>query len=96
MTTASPDILHNLKRRRARERAKATRISTILEGYEDYTPLDDLENYCGHLKETLERIVSLDDSIHDLLPDKEFEEDITSCEEYIIRRKGQSRRLFDA
>jgi len=100
MAIGSPDILHNLKRRRARERANATRFSTILEGFEDSTPLDDLEHYSGSLKETLDRLVSLDDSINDLLPDKEYEEDITSCEEYIDKTKRAiqkaSRRIDDS
>ena len=57
------------------------------EGFEDSIPLDDLEHYQGCLKETLDRLVSLDDAIQDLLPDKEREEDINTCEEYIDKTK---------
>jgi hypothetical protein len=39
------------------------------------------------LKETLDWFISLDDSIHDLLPDKDYEEDIHACEEYIDKTK---------
>jgi len=55
----------------------------MLEEFEDSTPLDDLEHYRRRLKETLGRLISLDDAIHDLLPDKEYEEDINTCDEYI-------------
>jgi hypothetical protein len=87
MADGSRDMLHNLTRRRATERANATRFSATLEGFEDSTPLDDLEHYRERLKETLDRLISLDDSIHDLLPDKEYEEDIHTCEEYIDKTK---------
>ena len=59
----------------------------MLEGFEDSTPLDDLEHYRGRLKETLDKLISLDDAFHDLLPDKEYEEDINTCEEYIGKTK---------
>jgi len=84
MAYGSADLLHNLRRRRARERANATRFSAMLEGFEDSTPL---EHYRGRLKETLDRLISLDDAICDLLPDKEYEEDIYTCEEYIDKMK---------
>jgi hypothetical protein len=64
----------------------------ILDGFDDSTPVDDLEHYCGHLQETLDRLISLDDNIHDLLSDKEYEEDINACEEYIDRTKWAIQR----
>ena len=78
---------HNLKRRRAGERANATRFYTTLEGFEDSPALDDLEHYRRRIKETLDRLISLDDAIHDFLPDKKYEEDINTCEEYIDKTK---------
>jgi hypothetical protein len=60
-------MLHSLKRRRARERANATRFPTMLDGFEDSTPLDDTEHYWGRFKETLDRVILLDDSIALLL-----------------------------
>jgi hypothetical protein len=87
MAKGSPDIPHNLERRRARERTNATRFSTMLEGFTDSTPQDDLEHYCGWLKETLDRPIALDDSIHHLLPDQEYEDDIHTCEENIDKTK---------
>ena len=67
----------------------------MLEGFED-SSFDDIEHYRGRLQETLDRLISLDDAIHDLLPDKEYEEDIKTCEEYIDKTKRESRRLVDA
>jgi len=54
MSDAASDMLQNVRRRRARERANATRFSTMLEDSEDSIPLDDLEHYHGRLKETLD------------------------------------------
>jgi len=72
MANEPADTLHNLKRRRARERANVTRFSTILDGFDDSAPVDDLEHYRGRLQESLDKLISLDDAIHDhLLPDKE-------------------------
>jgi len=64
----------------------------MLEDSEDSIPLDDLEHYHGRLKETLDRLISLDDSIHELLPDKESEEDVHTCDEYINKTKRASQR----
>jgi len=67
--------LHNLKRKRTQERANAIRFSTLLDESDDSTSLDDFERYRGRLQETLDRLISLDDAIHDLLSD-EYEEDV--------------------
>jgi len=80
-------ILHNLMRKRSRERANATRFSTTIDGFDDFTSLDDLEYYSGRLQETLDKLLSLDDSIHDLLSDEEFAEDTKVCEDYIDKAK---------
>jgi len=92
MADGAPHVLHNLRNRRTRERANATRFSTMLEDSEDSILLDDLEHYHGRLKATLDRLISLDDSIHDLLPDKEYEEDVHTCEEYIDKTKRAIRK----
>jgi len=83
MTEESAVKIHNLKRRRARERANATRFSTLLDGFDDSISLDDFQHYSWCLQDTLDRLISLDDAIHDLLSDNEYEEDIKACEEYI-------------
>jgi len=76
MKTDEPAVsLHNLKRRRARERANATRFSTLLDGFHDSTSLDDFEHYRGRLQEILDRLTSLD-VINDFLFD-EYQEDKT-------------------
>jgi hypothetical protein len=56
-----------------------------LEKFDDSTLLDDLEHYRGRLQETLDRLLSLDDAIHDV-PDKECE-DTDICEEYKDKAK---------
>jgi len=53
MANESADMLHNLKRRRTRERTNANRFSTMLEGFED-SSFDDIEHYRGRLQETLD------------------------------------------
>ena len=80
-------ILHNQKRRRARERANASRFCTWLDGIDNFTSPDDLQHYRGRLQETLDKLLSLDDAIHDLLSDEEYQEDIKTCEDYIDRAK---------
>jgi hypothetical protein len=88
MMTEEPAVkFHNMKRRRARERANVTRFSALLDGFEGSTSLDDFDHYHGRLQEILERLISLDDAIHDLLSDNEYEEDIKACEEYIDKTK---------
>jgi DNA repair exonuclease SbcCD ATPase subunit len=79
--------LHNLQRRRARARVNATRFSTLLDGFDDSTSLDDFEHYRRRLQETLDRLTCLDDAVHDLLSDNEYEEDIKACEAYIDKSK---------
>jgi hypothetical protein len=92
MAEGTDDTLHNLRRKRGRERANATCFTTTLKGFDGSTPLDDLQPYRGRLQETLDRLLSLDDAIHDLRPDKEYEEDIDICEEYIDKVKRAIQR----
>jgi len=40
----------------------------------------------------LDRLIALDDAIHDLLPGKEYEEDINTCEEYIDKTKRATQK----
>jgi hypothetical protein len=87
MADGSPDMPHNLKIRQTEERANDIRFTIMLDGFEDSTPLDVIEHYCGHSKETLERLIFLDDSIRVLLPDKQYEEDIKTCEDYTDKTK---------
>jgi hypothetical protein len=57
------------------------------DGFDDTTSLDDLEHYRGRLQETLDKLLSLDNAIHDLLSDEEYAEDTKLCEDYIDRAK---------
>ena len=63
--------IKKLKRKRTTERAKATRFITTINEFTGDTPLDDYEHYRGRLQETLDQLVRLDDSIQDLLEDRE-------------------------
>ena len=56
--------LHNLKRRRARERGNITCFVTEVGNFTDTTTLEDYEYYKDRLQETLGRLTSLDDEIH--------------------------------
>ena len=80
-------ILHNLNWKRSRERVNATRLSTTIDGIDDFTYLDDLEHYIGRLQENLDKLLSLDDAIHDILSDEEYAEDTKVCEDYIDKAK---------
>ena len=74
--------LHNLKRRRTRERGNITRFVTEVGNFTDTTTLEDYE-YKDRLHETLGRLTSLDDEIHELLADSEYDADLKKCEECI-------------
>ena len=89
MMTEEPAVkIHNLKRKRGRERANATRFSTLLDGFDDSIPLDDFQHYSW----CLDRLISLHDAIHDLLSYNEYEEDIKACEEYIDKTKRANQK----
>jgi len=75
--------LHDLKRKRARERGNATRFITAINGFSEASSLDDYQHYQGRLQDTLDKLLTLDDAIHDLLSDLEFDSDSATCEEYI-------------
>jgi hypothetical protein len=75
--------LHNLKRRRVRERGNITRFVKEVGKFTDTTSLEDYEYYEDRLHETLGRLTSLDDEIHELLDDSEYDKDLQKCEEYI-------------
>jgi len=75
--------LHNLKRRRTRERGNITRFVTEVGNFTDTTTLEDYEYCKDRLHETLGRLTSLDDETHELLDDREYDADLQRCEEYI-------------
>jgi hypothetical protein len=87
MTENPTDRLHNLKRKRTRERGNATRFMTAINEFSHTTSLDDYQHYQSRLQDTLDKLVALDDAIHDLLSDHEFEADTVMCEEYIDSAK---------
>ena len=74
--------LHNLKRRHTREWGNITRFVTEVGNFTDTMTLEDYE-YKDRLHETLGRLTSLDDEIHELLDDRDYDADLQKCEEYI-------------
>lgn len=79
--------LTNFKRKRTRERTNATRFCTAVDELTTESPMDDFEHYIERLQDTLENLTSLDDVIHDLLSDDEYDADVSICEEYIDKIK---------
>ena len=79
--------LHNLKRRRARERGNITRFVTVLGKFTNTTTLEDYEYYKDRFHETLGRLTSLDDEIHEILDDSECDAEQQTREEYIESTK---------
>ena len=75
--------LRNLKRRRTRERGNITRFVTEVRKFTDTTTLEDYEYYKDRLHNSLSQLTSLDDEIHELLDDSEYDADLQKCEEYI-------------
>ena len=51
--------LHNLKRKRTRERANAKRFSTVIYGLAEDSSIDDFEHFRGRLQDTLDRLIVL-------------------------------------
>jgi hypothetical protein len=79
--------MHNLKRRRARERGNITGFVTEVGRFTDTTALEDYEYYQDRLREALGQLTSLDDEIHELIDDSEYDVDVQKCEEYIESAK---------
>jgi len=66
-----------------RERGNITRFVKEVGKFTDTTTLEDYEYYKDRLHETMGRLTSLDDEIHELLDDSEYDKDLQKCEEYI-------------
>jgi len=79
--------LHNLKRKRFRERSNITRFSNSIHSFTEENTRDDYEHYKGRLEEALGHMLKLDETIHDLLTDEEYDTDVATCEEYIETAK---------
>ena len=96
MMNEAPDIkIHDLKRRRASERVNATRFSTLLNGFENSSSLDDIEHYRENLQQTLDRLNSLDDAFmtfHATISARKLYRPVKNM---LRRRNEQTRRLLD-
>lgn len=76
-----------LKRRRTRERGNVTRFLADIGKLTDDSSLEDFQYYRERLQETLVRLTSLDDEVHEQLDDGDYEADVQKCEEYIDSSK---------
>lgn len=83
MTELRVDKLHNLKRKRTAERAKATRLITIVNGVTHLPPRTPTNNTAQAFKRLLYKLLTSDDSIHTILQNREFDAGTLTCEEYI-------------
>jgi hypothetical protein len=72
--------MHNLKRRCARERGSITRFVTEVGKLPDAMTLEDCKYYNDRLHKTLGRLMSLDNKVHELLDDSEYDADLQKCE----------------
>ena len=94
--------LHNLMRKRTRERSNITRFSNSIHSFTEETTRDDYEHYKDRLEEALGHMLKLDDTIHDSLPDEEYNADVAKCEEYIetakraIQKAGRGLEKFNS
>jgi hypothetical protein len=84
---AEAEQLHNLKRKRTRERNNITRFVNSINSFTGETSPDDHEHYKERIREALEPMLKLDDCIHDLLSDDEYYTDVAICEDYIDTAK---------
>ena len=74
------------------KRSKATRFINQLGGFNTSSNLDEVEHFYDRLRETLEQLTILDNTVHDLCDDTEYEADVQTCEEYIRRCKWTFRK----
>jgi hypothetical protein len=90
--TPTAQQLKKLKRRRATQRAHATRFISAINAFTNSTEVEEIEHNRDRLRETLQTLTELDEPIQDLLSDKEYEEDTSVCEEYIDKAKRAIQR----
>ena len=75
--------VEKLKRKRATQRAHATRFMNTINTFDGSTDIEELEHYRDRLREVLQILIALDESVHDLLEDEEYAEDAQKCEELV-------------
>ena len=72
--------LQKLKRKRAKQRAHVTRFMKAINTFGVSTDVEEIEHYRGRIQEALQNLTLLDESVHDLLNDKEYAADAEECE----------------
>ena len=90
--TDNAESLTKLKRKRMTKRSNATRFINQLHGFNTSSILDEVGHFYDRLRETLEQLTILDNAIHDLCDDTEYEADVQTCEAYIERCKWTIRK----
>lgn len=75
-----------MKRKRKTERTNVTKFTNEINKADSDTTVDH-EYIRGRLQDALGKLTVLDDSIHDLLSDTEYDADVVSCEEYVDSAK---------
>ena len=84
--------LKNLKRKRATQRAHATRFMNAINTFNDSTDIEELERCKDRLQEVLQILIELDESVHDLLDDEESAADAEKCEKLVDGAKRALRK----
>ena len=77
---SSLPTVDKLKRKRATQRAHATRFMNAINTFDDSTDIEELEQYRDRLPEVLQNLIVLEESVHDLLDDEEYAADAKSEE----------------
>lgn len=83
----STEKLQILKRKRTHQRSNITRFVTAIGEFSAETPLSEFKHYKARLEETLSIVIQLDDEIHDLLSEEDYNNDVIACEDYIDKAK---------
>ena len=84
--------LKKLKCKRATQRANATHFMNATYTFDDSKDIEELEHYRDRLQEVLQNLIVLDEFVHDLLDDEEYEADTEKSEELVDGAKRAVRK----
>jgi len=73
--------VEKLKRKRATQCTHATRFMSTINAFDDSTNFEEIEHYRDRFQEILQNLITLDETIHDLLEDEEYAADAEKCED---------------
>ena len=92
MTDTGAANIGKLRRKRTTLRSIATRFVSLINALDDSTPTEEVEYCQDRLQETLKELIALNDKIHDLLDDIDYEADTQVCKEYTLKCKRAIRK----